>query len=62
MIANYDGGDMKVDVEIKNFGVTKAKMNCIDKESWYDEVKLDGKDNLTIELPKHAVYVLTFEK
>jgi len=62
MIANYDGGDTKVDIEIKNFGATKAKMNCIDKDSWYDEVILDGKDNLTIELPKHAVYVLTFEK
>ena len=62
MIANYDGGDTEVEVDIKGFGATKAKMNCIDEDKWYDEVALEGKDNLTIALPKHAVYLLTFEK
>ena len=62
MVANYAGGDKEVEIEIKNFSVSSAKMNCIDKDRSYDELPLTPNSNLTIKLPEHAVYLLTFEK
>ena len=62
MIASDSQQDKEVEVEIKNFKANAIKMNCIDEERTFDEIKLKDKDLLSVKLPAHAVYLFTFEE
>ncbi len=62
MVSNYDGGDKEIQIELKNFNAKKVKVNYIDEEHTFDEEYLCQKENISIKLPAHAVYLFAFEE